>query len=119
MDRYFYIVEEYNGQKEIHFSGNIYYNDADGTDKCFRIAEWTGLYITVDKLKELLEEDMIIARHGIRRNILIIVLCKVRNGYHYGIERRIATNGKIFELVRPYNLTISKRNSADELNIEF
>ena len=53
MDRYFYSVEEYNGYKEIHFSGNVYYNDADETDKCFRIAEWTGLYITVDKLKEL------------------------------------------------------------------
>ena len=58
MDRYFYIVEEYNGHKEVHFSGNIYYNDGDGTDKCFRLAEWTGLYLTVDKLKELLEEDM-------------------------------------------------------------
>ena len=51
MDRYFYIVEEHNGRKEIHISGNIYYNDADGTEKCFRIAEWTGFYITVDQLK--------------------------------------------------------------------
>jgi hypothetical protein len=55
MDRYFYIVEESNGRKEIHFSGNIYYNDGDETDKCFRLAEWTGFFITVDKLKELLE----------------------------------------------------------------
>ena len=59
MDRYFYIVEETNGHKEIHFSGNIYYNDADETDKCFRIAEWTGLWITLDKLKELIAEDML------------------------------------------------------------
>ena len=57
MDRYFYIVEETNGHKEIHFSGNVYYNDADGTDKCFRLAEWTGFFITVDKLRELLEDD--------------------------------------------------------------
>ena len=57
MDRYFYIVEESNGHKEIHFSGNIYYNDGDETDKCYRLAEWTGLYITVDKLKELIEND--------------------------------------------------------------
>lgn len=57
MDRYFYSVEEYNGLKEVHFSGNVYFNDADETDKCFRIAEWTGLYITVDKLKELIEND--------------------------------------------------------------
>lgn len=58
MDRYFYMVEEYNGHKEIHISGNIYYNDANGTDKCFRIAEWTGVYLTVDRLRELLESDM-------------------------------------------------------------
>lgn len=58
MDRYFYMVEEYNGHKEIHISGNVYYNDADETDKCFRIAEWTGLYLTVDRLRELLESDM-------------------------------------------------------------
>lgn len=58
MDRYFYIVEETNGHKEIHFSGNVYYNDGDETDKCFRLAEWTGFFITVDKLKELLAKDM-------------------------------------------------------------
>ena len=58
MDRYFYMIEEYNGQKEIHFSGNVYFNDADETDKRFRLAEWTGLYLTVDNLKWLLEEDM-------------------------------------------------------------
>lgn len=57
MDRYFYIVEETNGHKEIHFSGNVYYNDGDETDKCFRLAEWTGFFITVDKLRELLEDD--------------------------------------------------------------
>lgn len=59
MDRYFYIVEETNGHKEIHFSGNVYFNDADETDKCYRLAEWTGFYIAVDKLKELLEDDML------------------------------------------------------------
>ena len=59
MDRYFYIVEETNGHKEIHFSGNVYYNDGDEADKCFRLAEWTGFFVTVDKLKELLEENML------------------------------------------------------------
>ena len=56
MDRYFYIVEETNGRKEIHFSGNVYYNDGDETDKCYRLAEWTGFYITTEKLQTLLEE---------------------------------------------------------------
>ena len=54
MDRYFYIVEECNGCKEIHFSGNVYFNDADETDKCYRLAEWAGFWITIDKLNELL-----------------------------------------------------------------
>lgn len=57
MDRYFYTVEETDGCKEIHFFGNVYFNDSDETDKRFRLAEWTGLYVTVQKLKELLEED--------------------------------------------------------------
>lgn len=57
MDRYFYTVAETDGHKEVHFSGNVYFNDADETDKCFRLAEWTGLYVTVDKLRELLEDD--------------------------------------------------------------
>lgn len=59
MDRYFYTVEETDGCKEIHFFGNVYFNDSDETDKRFRLAEWTGLYVTVQKLKELLEEDML------------------------------------------------------------
>lgn len=57
MDRYFYIVEMDGDHKVIHISGNIYYNDGDETEKCFSIAEWTGMQITVDKLKELIEED--------------------------------------------------------------
>lgn len=59
MDRYFYSVEETDGHKEVHLSGNVYFNDADETDKCFRLAEWTWFYVTVDKLKELLEDDML------------------------------------------------------------
>ena len=54
MDRYFYSVEEYNGHKEIHFSGNVYFNDSGDAEKDFRLAEWTGLYITVDELKKLI-----------------------------------------------------------------
>lgn len=56
MDRYFYIVGEYNGQKEIHFCGNVYFNDSDETDTCYRIAEWCGLYLTVDEIQKLLSE---------------------------------------------------------------
>jgi hypothetical protein len=54
MDRYFYIVEEYNGHKEIHFSGNVYFNDSGETEEDFRLAQWTGLYMTVDELKKLI-----------------------------------------------------------------
>ena len=58
MDRYFYSVEMDGDRKVVHLFGNVYFNDADETETCYRIAEWTGLYIAVDKLKELLEEDM-------------------------------------------------------------
>lgn len=56
MNRYFYIVEECDGQKEIHFCGNVYFNDVDETDKCYRHAEWCGFYLTVDEIQKLLEE---------------------------------------------------------------
>ena len=58
MDRYFYSVEMDGDRKVVHLFGNVYFNDADETETCYRIAEWTGLDIAVDKLKELLEEDM-------------------------------------------------------------
>lgn len=57
MDRYFYSVEmDENGKKHIHMSGNVYFND-DGTEDCYRIAEWTFLYIPLDQLAELIKED--------------------------------------------------------------
>ena len=58
MDRYFYSVEMDGDCKVVHIFGNVYFNDVDETDKCYRIAEWTGLWVAVDKLKELFEEDM-------------------------------------------------------------
>ena len=54
MDRYFYIIEEYNGRKEIHLSGNVYFNDSGETEKDYRLAQWTGLYMTVNELKKLI-----------------------------------------------------------------
>lgn len=56
MDRYFYSVEiDKNGKKYIYMSGNVYYNDADETDKCFRYAEWVGMSMLIKELKGLLE----------------------------------------------------------------
>lgn len=57
MDRYFYSVEMDGDRKVVHMFGNIYYIVTD-TEDCFRFAEWTGMYIEIDKLKELLESDM-------------------------------------------------------------
>lgn len=58
MDRYFYQIEQdVNGNKCVHISGNIYYNDADGTNECFRHAIWVGMYISIEELKEFLEND--------------------------------------------------------------
>lgn len=56
MDRYFYTVEEYDGHKEVHISGNVYYNDGDETDTCYRIAEWTGFYMTIEEIQKLFED---------------------------------------------------------------
>lgn len=58
MDRYFYSVElNDDGNKEIHMYGNIYLNDTDMSETNYRIAEWTGLYVTLNELKELFEDD--------------------------------------------------------------
>lgn len=57
MDRYFYSVEMDGDNKVVHMSGNVYFNDADESEYDYRIAEWTGLYIKVDKLKELIDND--------------------------------------------------------------
>ena len=48
MDRYFYILEKGdNGKQIIHLSGNVYYNDGDETETCYRCAEWTWMYVEV------------------------------------------------------------------------
>lgn len=57
MDRYFYSIEECGNTKEIHISGNVYFNDVDDSDACYRLAEWTGFYLTMEELRLLLNED--------------------------------------------------------------
>lgn len=57
MDRYFYSVEMDGDHKVVHIFGNIYFNDVDKTNKCFRYAEWVGMYISIKELKEFLEND--------------------------------------------------------------
>jgi hypothetical protein len=54
MDRYFYSVEMDGDRKVVHMSGNIYRNDVDETEACYRVAEWTFFYLTLDEIKELL-----------------------------------------------------------------
>lgn len=56
MDRYFYSVEMDGDRKVVHMSGNLYFNDTDGTDTCYRIAEWTFFYMTIDEIQKLFEE---------------------------------------------------------------
>lgn len=57
MDRYFYSVEIDDDRKIVHISGNVYFNDADETETCYRCAEWTFLYLTLDELEILIEND--------------------------------------------------------------
>jgi hypothetical protein len=56
MDRYFYSVEMDGGRKVVHMSGNVYFNDTDETETCYRIAEWTFFYMTIDEIQKLFEE---------------------------------------------------------------
>lgn len=57
MDRYFYSIElDDAGNKIVHFSGNVYYNDEDNKDKDHVYAEWVWLYIMLDELKDALEK---------------------------------------------------------------
>lgn len=59
MDRYFYSVElANNGEKIIHLSGNVYFNDTDTGEKQYRLAEWTYYYISIRATKGLIEKDM-------------------------------------------------------------
>jgi hypothetical protein len=56
MDRYFYSVEMDGDRRVVHMSGNVYFNDADETETCYRIAEWTFFYMTIDEIQKLFEE---------------------------------------------------------------
>ena len=58
MDKYFYIIEQDEcGNKYFHLEGNIYYNDADESDTCYRVAEWTFLYLTIDEAIDMMTDD--------------------------------------------------------------
>ena len=57
MDRFFYSVEMDGDHKVIHLSGNVYFNDTDETETCYRYAEWVFLYITLEELRAFVDFD--------------------------------------------------------------
>ena len=58
MDKYFYIIEQDdNDNKFIHLEGNIYYNDADDSDACYRAAEWTFFYLAIDEVIAMTKDN--------------------------------------------------------------
>lgn len=57
MDRYFYSVEMDGDRKVVHLSGNVYFNDADETETCYRIAEWTFLCFNVNEAQLMFDTD--------------------------------------------------------------
>lgn len=57
MDRYFYMVEMDGDRKVVHISGNVYFNDNDDTETCFRLAEFTWLYMDINELKERRQDE--------------------------------------------------------------
>lgn len=58
MDRYFYSVEMDGDQKVVHMWGNVYYNDGDETDTCFRYAEWVGLWFDIKEPSIMLKDNL-------------------------------------------------------------
>ena len=57
MDRYFYSIEMDGDRKVIHLFGNVYFNDADETENCYRLAEWTFRYFDIDIAQFMLDTD--------------------------------------------------------------
>ena len=57
IDRYFYSIEMNGDDKVVHLSGNVYLNNNDHTDTCYRYAEWTFLYIDLPTLRDLIKDD--------------------------------------------------------------
>lgn len=51
MDRCFYSIEEDNGNKYVHFSGNVFCDDGNSYGT---IAEWTFLYIPISECISLI-----------------------------------------------------------------
>lgn len=58
MDRYFYSIGlDENNKKVIHLSGNVYFNDGDETENCYRLAEWTFRYFDIEIAQFMLDTD--------------------------------------------------------------
>ena len=58
MDNIFYTIEKDGDKKVVHILGNVYWNDADTTEKNYRLAEWTGMYFTIFALRRMIENNM-------------------------------------------------------------
>ena len=52
-DRYFYILEDVDGERFIHIEGNLYPREED--DK-YEFAEWSGCYVPIAEAKKMLSE---------------------------------------------------------------
>jgi len=53
-DRYFYILEEDNGERYIHIEGNVYLRGE--TEYDYECSEWSGFYIPVKEAQQMLIE---------------------------------------------------------------
>lgn len=58
MDKYFYSIEmDENGEKYIHLSGNIYFNDVDESETNYRCAEWTFMMLSITEAQNMLKDN--------------------------------------------------------------
>lgn len=61
MNRYFYSIIEPNNDikgKFIHLLGNVYKNNEDDKDTCYRIAEWNFFYRCIGEIQEMMKKEI-------------------------------------------------------------
>ena len=60
MDKYFYSVEmNDDGNKVVHVSGNVFFNDSDETETNYRYASWVFFYITPKELRDIIKNNLL------------------------------------------------------------
>ena len=112
MDRYFYSIEDCGSEKEVHVSGNVYFNDVDEAETDHRIAEWTGFCLSLKQVKELISNE---AYHYIElqhKKPLLDTIWQlagaIREQRYIEIEYVKMSREKVARIIRPAGIMFSE-----------